>query len=547
VILPRRRAPAVLGVAILAALVLFWRLGEPTFWDPDEAHYAVSTHELLETGDWLAPTYNGEPYFDKPVLFHQIQAISMLALGQNELGARAPSALAGVALVWATWWLGAALVSADVGLIAALLLLTCPAVFALARYAILDMTFTAFLFTGAGLLTVATVRNRPGLQWAGYLCLAMAVCVKGPVALALCGLAFLLSIAVSPSLRPRLLGLRWGVGLLIVAAVASPWFVYMYQRFGQAFVQGYTLNENLLLFAKPLYANQPGWTFYLQIMAVGLLPWTPVLMGRAYDALRDVVTGRAVDPAETALWCWVVAVVGFFSASQFKLDHYVFPAAPALYLLVARSWADVRGECAVARHSGIRTGFLFVGPVLAVAGVVSGWLLVVRLALPPAALMLPVAFVTAGVVLTGPRHAQRADSPWIVAAAFGVLYLVVLSWVVPSLEQQKVVAELARAVPTVGGRAPRLCTYQLNRWTNSFLFYTKQRAAVLDEPDAFARFVNEDGPFFCVVPESSIGELDSVQARFRVTRRAEGLWATSGRALWKKRGAPTAFLVVERP
>jgi hypothetical protein len=79
------------------------------------------------------------------------------------------------------------------------------------------------------------------------------------------------------------------------------------------------------------------------------------------------------------------------------------------------------------------------------------------------------------------------------------------------------------------------------------LFYTKQRAAVLDEPDAFARFVNEDGPFFCVVPESSIGELDSVQARFRVTRRAEGLWATSGRALWKKRGAPTAFLVVERP
>lgn len=546
-ILPRRRAPAVLGVAILAALILFWRLGEPTFWDPDEAHYAVSTHELLETGDWLAPTYNGEPFFDKPILFHQIQAISMLSLGQNELGARAPSALAGVALVGATWWLGAALVSAEVGLIAALLLLTCPAVFALARYAILDMTFTAFLFTGAGLLTVAAVRNRPGLQWAGYLCLAMAVCVKGPVALALCGLAFLLSIAVSTSLRPRLLGLRWGVGLLIVAAVASPWFVYMYQRFGQAFVQGYSLNENLLLFAKPPYANQPGWTFYLQIIAVGLLPWTPVLMGRAYDALRDIVTGRAVDPVETALWCWVVAVVGFFSASQFKLDHYVFPAAPALYLLVARSWADVRGECAVARHSGIRTGFLFVGPVLAVAGVVGGWLLVVRLALPPASLMLPVAFVTAGVVLTGPRRAQRADSPWIAAAAFGVLYLVVLSWVVPSLEQQKVVADLARAVPTVGGRAPRLCTYQLNRWTNSFLFYTKQRAAVLDEPGAFARFVKEDGPFFCVVPESSIGELDSVQARFRVTRRAEGLWATSGRALWKKRGAPTAFLVVERP
>ena len=69
---------------------------------------------------------------------------------------------------------------------------------------------------------------------------------------------------------------------------------------------------------------------------------------------------------------------------------------------------------------------------------------------------------------------------------------------------------------------------------------------MLDEPDAFARFVDEDGPFFCVVPESRLGELDSVQALFRVTQRAEGLWATSGRALWKKRGAPTVFLVVER-
>lgn len=545
-VLPSRRTQAVFGVAILAALVLFWRLGEPTFWDPDEAHYAVSTRELLESGDWLAPTYNGQPFFDKPVFFHQIQAISMLALGRNELGARAPSALAGVALVGAVWWLGAALVSADVGLIAALLLLTCPAVFALARYAILDMTFTAFLFAGAGLLTVAAIRNRPRLQWAGYLCLAMAVCVKGPVALALCGLAFVLCIAVSPTLRPRLLGLRWGLGLLVVAAVASPWFVYMYHRFGHDFVQGYALNENLLLFTKPPYANQPGWTFYLQIVAVGLLPWTPVLVGRAYDILRDIVSGEAIDPSETALWSWVIAIIAFFSASQFKLDHYVFPAAPALYLLVARSWADVREGSAVARHSGIRTGFLFVGPVLIVAGIVSGCLLIVSLALPSASLILPIAFVTAGVLLTGPRQAHRSDSPSIVAAAFAVLYLVVVSWVMPSLEQQKVVDDVARAVPLAGAPAPRLCAYRLNRWTNSFLFYASRRAALLDEPDAFARFVNEDGPFYCVVPESRIGELDSAQARFRVTRRAEGLWATSGRALWKQRGAPAAFLVLER-
>ena len=75
-------------------VVLFWRLGAPTFWDPDEAHYAETTRELIETGDWLAPYYNEQPFFDKPILFHWLQGIPMALAGPNEL-ARAPGAGAG--------------------------------------------------------------------------------------------------------------------------------------------------------------------------------------------------------------------------------------------------------------------------------------------------------------------------------------------------------------------------------------------------------------------------------------------------------------------
>lgn len=527
--------------------MLFWRLGDATFWDPDEAHYAVSTRELLASGDWWAPTYNGRPFFDKPVLYHQIQAVSMLVFGQNELGARVPSALAALALLAATWWVGAALVSADAGLVAAGLLLTCPALFALAHYAILDMTFTALLFAGVGCLAVAALRARPWLQWAGYACLALAVGVKGPVGLALAALAFVLAITVSVPLRARLVPLHWGAGLALIAVIAGPWFIYMTIRFGAPFIQGYALNENLLLFSKPPYGNQPGWTFYLQIVAVGLLPWTPVILGRAYDSLRAVWAGRPVNPLETALWCWVVAVIGFFTASRFKLDHYVFPAAPALYLLVALAWKDLRTTGRASRHAGIQAGFLCVGPVLIAAGVASGWLLAARFALPAASFVLPVAFVTTGILLTGPRNAYRPQAPWMVATAFGVLYFVVLSWVVPSLERQKVVHELARTMASPGPAAPRLCAYRLNRWTNSLLFYAGRRVEVFDAPEDFERFVGTDGPFACLLPEDRVGELAAAHGRFRVTRRAEGLWATSGRALWKKRRAPAAFLVVERP
>ena len=65
------------AIGVLLFIVLFWRLGVPTFWDPDEAHYAETTREVLTTGDWWAPYYNQEPFFDKPIFFHHLQAAGM--------------------------------------------------------------------------------------------------------------------------------------------------------------------------------------------------------------------------------------------------------------------------------------------------------------------------------------------------------------------------------------------------------------------------------------------------------------------------------------
>jgi 4-amino-4-deoxy-L-arabinose transferase len=52
--------------SVAVFVVLFWRLGQPTLWDPDEAYYGEASRELLATGDWLAPFYNEQPFFDKP-------------------------------------------------------------------------------------------------------------------------------------------------------------------------------------------------------------------------------------------------------------------------------------------------------------------------------------------------------------------------------------------------------------------------------------------------------------------------------------------------
>ena len=116
-----------------------------------------------------------------------------------------------------------------------------PGLFALSRYAILDTLFTLFTFGGAAVLAVAALRDRPRLQWAGYVLLALGVLVKGPIALVLTALTMIVLIAASPDLRRRLLALNWFAGLLLIVALSSPWFGYMYLRFRQDFVNAYVM------------------------------------------------------------------------------------------------------------------------------------------------------------------------------------------------------------------------------------------------------------------------------------------------------------------
>ena len=85
----------------LLGLLYFWQLGSHGLLEPDEGRYSEIPREMLATGDWVTPRLNGVKYFEKPVLYYWMSALSLKALGENEWGARAVpalSALAGAAL-----------------------------------------------------------------------------------------------------------------------------------------------------------------------------------------------------------------------------------------------------------------------------------------------------------------------------------------------------------------------------------------------------------------------------------------------------------------
>ncbi|HEX6464687.1 MAG TPA: glycosyltransferase family 39 protein, partial [Vicinamibacterales bacterium] len=321
-------------------IVVFWRLGYPSLLDPDEAHYAELTREMLRSGSWLVPLLDGRPYIDKPVFFHWLQGASVWLLGETEFAARLPSALAALAMFATVRWAGIELFGAEIGEWGAIMFATIPATFVLSSVALFDMVFTAFLFGGIACLLVAAKLRRRRFEVTGYALLALATMTKGPVALVLAGGLFAGAWLAGGELRARIATLRWGFGLSAAALAASPWYLWMLAHYGRAFVEGYVLAGNVWYVTQPRVFSSRAirHTFYIRAFAGAFFPWSAIVLGRGVDLLRRRSANVRIGVDEKLLWLWTIVVIGFFSLARFKLDHYIFPAAPACCLIAARAW-----------------------------------------------------------------------------------------------------------------------------------------------------------------------------------------------------------------
>src|SRR3954452_8531904 len=85
-------------LALVAAVLCFVPLlvSSPLL-DPDEGLHAAIAQEMVQRGDYVTPTFLGEPFLDKPILFFWAEAASLRAFGNREFAVRLPPLLFGVA------------------------------------------------------------------------------------------------------------------------------------------------------------------------------------------------------------------------------------------------------------------------------------------------------------------------------------------------------------------------------------------------------------------------------------------------------------------
>jgi 4-amino-4-deoxy-L-arabinose transferase-like glycosyltransferase len=352
--LPSTRWMGPLLLLGVAASLLLPMLCRQALTDPDESAYVESVREMRESGEWLIPHLYGQPILDKPILIYWTIAASFRLFGENSLGARMPSVLAGVALLFVLWRLGALILgSFRAGLLSALVLASSLEFVLLGRAAVTDMLLTLFCTLGVLLyLERLWAGGSRHLPLAGAACLGLAVLTKGPVGLVVGVLALGACLTGSREWK-RLPELRPLASAAVFCAVALPWYVAVAMR-RPDLMKGFVLGGNLGRFMRAEHRPEPP-LYYLVVLVIGFLPWSsflPGAMSRAFAAWRspDAERGRLLAPT-----LWLLALMAFFTLAASKLPSYILPALPAAAIIAAEpryAWLEPGQEGRRLRGTG---------------------------------------------------------------------------------------------------------------------------------------------------------------------------------------------------
>src|SRR5687767_168648 len=334
---------------------------------------------MVVSGDWLTPHYNYEPRFQKPVLYYWLTSITYLATGPSELGARLWAALAGLGLVLITAACGRRWYDESTGLLAGAIAATNFGYFSIGRMALPDLplTFCIPLAIWAALVsTLESERSPRKFVLLAALGLGLGFLMKGPVGVIIPLLVIIPVLAIerrSIALTPSDLVL----GFIVMMAVAVPWYLLMWMRHGNDYLQSFFVGDNFERFATDRFNDPRPWWFYLPVVAGGLLPWTPLALTWLGPITGFITRRRDISAVELRLILWALLPLVFYTLSVGKQPRYVLPVLPPLALLLASSivartqeWRGLDGARSTPRRAlPVVVGSVLSGVFLAALGV----------------------------------------------------------------------------------------------------------------------------------------------------------------------------------
>ncbi len=533
----KRKGLAVLLLLLWGSIILFTGIGAFSLTEVDEARFAEAAREMLVRQEFLSPYFNYAPYFNKPPLYMWLTAATYSLLGISEITARLWSALFGLGTMLVVFAMGELLFNRRVGFIAALILITGLQWTAESRLGLLNIGVSFFITLSLLALLLAVKRERPQYYLLFFLSMGLGVLMKGPIAIIFPGLIGILYLVYARRLRD--LASPWTIaGACLMLAVALPWHIVQWLRFGHDFLGTYFGYHMVERYTCSIEGHGEPQYYYLLVLALGMLPWSGfmpgalALSGRLWRKHREGIL---------FLLLWFACIYAFFAVGRTKLPGYITPLYPCLSLFLAAFIGSREGQGRWLRvsylslfilgllllvavpalqqqiqpkyHFYIR--FILYMGITSTVGGLAGWLLL--------------------------RLARRTD----IAIAFGALVAVIMVGVLhlgalPMWDIHKPVKPLSRIAATIMKPDDGIASYKLGE--NSSPFYLRRHVRLFDTPDQLSSWLSSSDARYAMLPEAKLAEVEvssdrklMVISKYReyllITNRTEGKERSNARDL----------------
>ena len=511
--MPGLRSPSVRAVLLAVAIAAAYLFIDTraTLWDRDEPRFARATVEMVASGDYLVPTFNGQLRPDKPILIYWLMSLPMRVLGPTELACRFFCGIGTAVTCWLTFFIGKTLLNPRVGLWAMTILATSLMMLYMGTAATADGVLLPFMVAQMAVFVGFATSPRRG--WAQVL-LGLAVggglLAKGPV-----GGVPMLALAVTvgfargqyPTVwRLRELAMAVSLGLALFLLWAWPANVATGGEFYRQGIGHHVLSRA----AKPLEHHGGRFLlylpYYLPVILIGLFPWTLFLPGTLSACLGRRLGGA---PFRSIFLAWTVPLLIVMTLVATKLPHYILFIWPMAALAIGAT-LDAARQGALARQDlrWLRRGaglFVAMSTLSGLALIAARWY--VRM------VDLPLATALCGLILLG----EAAAAMWamhtsklhylakgLVAGTLAFL-LVFLLWVMPAIETLKISPTIARMVREKGRDLPPIATYDYAEPTLNF--YIGATLNPLDTREALQAWLEDEGPGLLIISKRARTQL----------------------------------------
>ena len=356
----KKRLLTLLMILVSGIIIFILGLGKTGLVDETPPLFAAAARTMSESGDWLTPKVNGMFRFDKPPLIYWLMGF-FYSLPKNEiwdsfgtLSARLPSALGSLFLMLMIGdtlfcWPQKGDRQFLTPIVASLGFALSPLIIIWSRTAVSDALLTGTLGISLLLFWRRMASNNNDQCISAWVFLGFAILTKGPVAFVLAVLTLTSFLFSQKDWKSLLRKINPKKGFLITILISVPWYILELIKEGKPFWDNFFGYHNFQRYTSVVNNHAEPFWFFLYIMILGSLPFTPFLYHGIFKAFKNFLKSlkencKASETLFTYSLCWLISVLIFFSISATKLPSYWLPAIPAAAILISNSFISLKNQ-----------------------------------------------------------------------------------------------------------------------------------------------------------------------------------------------------------